>query len=190
MNGTSTRMPPARTRGERQGGYVSGANALKIGYADPPTAPVRRTGRGRPEAPSTGQRSAETPRRPAVVPLPIKLPRARFLVLIAAGLALGLGLEVGFWTLSVALAAVSIASLLPVTVAGFGTREATMLLFLGAAGIRWSQIIAFSLARFRVPGGGLPDNWDPSRTRVSIPRHRIRRRRRRVRRTAHGARIG
>jgi glycosyltransferase 2 family protein len=70
-------------------------------------------------------------------------------------LALGLGLAVGFWTLSVALAAVSIASLLPVTVAGFGTREATLLLFLGPAGIPWSQIIAFSLAYVVVLNGSL-----------------------------------
>jgi hypothetical protein len=41
--------------------------------------------------------------------------------------------------LSVALAVVSIASLLPVTVAGFGTREATLLLFLGATGIRGAR---------------------------------------------------
>jgi uncharacterized protein (TIRG00374 family) len=66
-----------------------------------------------------------------------------------------LSIDVGFWTLSVALAAVSIASLLPVTVAGFGTREATLLLFLGPAGIRWDQIIAFSLAYVVIISGSL-----------------------------------
>jgi glycosyltransferase 2 family protein len=70
-------------------------------------------------------------------------------------LALSLGIDVGFWTLSVALAATSIASILPVTVAGFGTREATLLLLLGAAGIRWDQIIAFSLAYVVAISGSL-----------------------------------
>lgn len=66
-----------------------------------------------------------------------------------------LGINVGFWTLSVALAAVSITSLLPVTVAGFGTREGTLLLFLGPGGIRRHQIIAFSLAYFVIISGSL-----------------------------------
>jgi len=66
-----------------------------------------------------------------------------------------LGLNVGFGTLSVALAAVSITSLLPVTVAGFGTREGTLLLFLGPGGIGNHQIIAFSLAYFVIISGSL-----------------------------------
>jgi len=66
-----------------------------------------------------------------------------------------LGLNVAFGTLSVALSAVSITSLLPVTVAGFGTREGTLLLFLGPGGIHNHQIIAFSLAYFVIISGSL-----------------------------------
>ena len=110
MNGTTTRATPpsARARDDRRASYVSGANALKIGYAEaaPETEPGRRTGRGRGEPhPSTGQRTgrrsphhapaAQTRPRPAalslpaVLSLPIRLPRARFLVLISVGLVVG-----------------------------------------------------------------------------------------------------
>ncbi|HZI93545.1 MAG TPA: lysylphosphatidylglycerol synthase transmembrane domain-containing protein [Patescibacteria group bacterium] len=66
-----------------------------------------------------------------------------------------LGINASFWSMSVALAAVSITSLLPVTVAGFGTREGTLLLFLGPGGIHRHQIIAFSLAYFVIISGSL-----------------------------------
>ncbi|HEY3175060.1 MAG TPA: lysylphosphatidylglycerol synthase transmembrane domain-containing protein [Candidatus Polarisedimenticolia bacterium] len=69
--------------------------------------------------------------------------------------ALSLGLDVGFWRLSVALAAVSITSLLPVTVAGFGTREGTLLLFLGPLGIGRHEVLAFSLTYFVIISGSV-----------------------------------
>lgn len=67
----------------------------------------------------------------------------------------GLGIPVGFWTLSVALSAVSITSLLPVTVGGFGTREGTLLLFLSPAGVGRPEVVAFSLAYFLIISGSL-----------------------------------
>ena len=66
-----------------------------------------------------------------------------------------LGIMVGFWTLSVALSAVSITSLLPVTVAGFGTREGTLLLFLSPVGVGRPEVVAFSLVYFLIISGSL-----------------------------------
>jgi hypothetical protein len=66
-----------------------------------------------------------------------------------------LGIHVGFWSLSVALAAVSITSLLPVTVAGFGTREGTLLLFLRPLGVSLHEVVAFSLAYFVIISGSV-----------------------------------
>ena len=70
-------------------------------------------------------------------------------------MARSLGLNVGFWTMSVALSAVSIGSLVPISVAGFGTREAMLALFLVPAGVSMPQIIGFSLAYFVVISGTL-----------------------------------
>ena len=87
-----------------------------------------------------------------------------FLATVAAALvvflqgylmARSLGLNVGFWTLSVALSAVSIGSLVPISVAGFGTREAMLALFLVPAGVTMPQIIGFSLAYFVIISGTL-----------------------------------
>ncbi len=69
--------------------------------------------------------------------------------------AVSLGLGVGFWTLSVALAAVSITSLLPFSVAGIGTREATLALFLGPGGVGMPAILGFSLAYFVIISGSV-----------------------------------
>lgn len=66
-----------------------------------------------------------------------------------------LGIDVGFWTLSVALAAVSITSLLPVSVAGIGTREATLALFLAPGGISMPSILGFSVAYFVIISGSV-----------------------------------
>lgn len=66
-----------------------------------------------------------------------------------------LGMEVGFWRLAVALSAVSIASLIPVTVAGIGTREAVLALFLTPAGVTMPEIIGFSLVYFMLISGSL-----------------------------------
>jgi uncharacterized membrane protein YbhN (UPF0104 family) len=94
--------------------------------------------------------------RPELI-VPVGLTAIATVVTFVQGylVALSLGLDVGFWTLAVALAAVSIASLLPITVAGVGTREATLLLFLAHAGIQWHQIIAFSLAHVVAISGSL-----------------------------------
>jgi hypothetical protein len=102
MNGTTTRTPSTRARDDRRGGYVSGANALKIGYAEPAPdrSSGRRTGRGRGEPhPTAGRRTeprsrgrsdaTDTPPRRAALPLPITLPRARFLVVAAVVLVVG-----------------------------------------------------------------------------------------------------
>jgi len=66
-----------------------------------------------------------------------------------------LGLPVSFWAVSVALSAVSITSLLPVSVAGIGTREATLALFLAPAGVTMPEIIGFSLAYFVIISGSV-----------------------------------
>ena len=70
-------------------------------------------------------------------------------------MARSLGLNVGFWTMSVALSAVSIGSMVPISVAGFGTREAMLALFLVPAGVSMPQIIGFSLAYFVIISGTL-----------------------------------
>ena len=70
--------------------------------------------------------------------------------LVAKSMSLG----VGFWAVSSAMAAGSIASLLPVSVAGLGTREATLALFLGTRHIGMPQILGFSVAVLFVTNGG------------------------------------
>jgi hypothetical protein len=66
------------------GAYVDGANALQVGYADPVTAPPRRT---RPE-PTPG-RDATGSAAPRAVPLPVALPRAPFLVVVVSVVVVG-----------------------------------------------------------------------------------------------------
>jgi len=69
--------------------------------------------------------------------------------------AVSLGIPVGFWTLAVALSAVSITSLLPVSVAGLGTREATLALFLAPVGVAMPAILGFSVAYFVIISGSV-----------------------------------
>ena len=66
-----------------------------------------------------------------------------------------MGLLVGFWPLSVALAAVSITSLLPISVAGLGTREATLAILLAPAGVGLADTLGFSLAYLITVSGSL-----------------------------------
>jgi hypothetical protein len=101
MKGTTTRARNGRAsgqprRGARGQGYIDGANALKIGYADevddrryadpaelaPPTIEPRRKPRNRP-APM------ETVDAPVTPPLPIALPRAPFLALMLSLVVVG-----------------------------------------------------------------------------------------------------
>jgi len=70
-------------------------------------------------------------------------------------MARSLGLEVGFWVLSVALAAVSVTSLAPVSIAGLGTREATLALFLLPRGITMEEILGYSVAYFVIISGSV-----------------------------------
>ncbi len=92
--------------------------------------------------------------RPALV-IPAGVTVAATAVTFLQGylVACGLGLHVGFGTLSVALAAVSITSLLPVSVGGIGTREATLAVFLGPGGTGMAEIIGFSVATLLVING-------------------------------------
>ena len=66
-----------------------------------------------------------------------------------------MGLLVGFWPLSVTLAAVSITSLLPISIAGLGTREATLAILLAPAGVGLADILGFSLAYLVTVSGSL-----------------------------------
>lgn len=94
--------------------------------------------------------------RPGLGPAAVATLVATLLTFLQGSLvARSLGLDIGFWTLSAALAGVSIASLLPVTVAGFGTREGMLLMYLGPLGVRSHEVIAFSLAYFLVISGSL-----------------------------------
>jgi hypothetical protein len=70
-------------------------------------------------------------------------------------MARSLGLAVGFWVLSVALAAVSVTSLAPVSIAGLGTREATLALFLLPRGISMEEILGYSVAYFVIISGSV-----------------------------------
>jgi len=68
-------------------------------------------------------------------------------------MARGLGMSVDILPLAIALSASSITSLIPISVAGFGTREATLALFLVPVGVTMPQVIGFSLAYFVVISG-------------------------------------
>ena len=63
-----------------------------------------------------------------------------------------LHLNLSWWFAGFAVSVASLVSLLPVTVAGMGTREATLVLLLGHAGIAAETALAYSLAIFAVFG--------------------------------------
>lgn len=63
-------------------------------------------------------------------------------------LALALGLRIGFGTVSVAVALGSLVALLPVSIAGLGTREAATIAYLRQAGMAGEAAVAFSLLVF------------------------------------------
>lgn len=67
--------------------------------------------------------------------------------------ALSLGVGVGFLRLSAGLGAASMASLLPLSVAGIGLREATLAVFLGPINIRLAEVLTFSAAFLVVVNG-------------------------------------
>ena len=63
-------------------------------------------------------------------------------------LALALGLGIGFWRVSFAVSLGSLVALLPVSVAGLGSREAAIVAYLGAAGVPSEGALSFSLLVF------------------------------------------
>ncbi len=60
-------------------------------------------------------------------------------------IALALGVQVSFWTIMIALPTVLMISSLPVSVAGWGVREQSMVLALGALGVAAPQSLAISV---------------------------------------------
>ncbi len=95
-------------------------------------------------------------RSPALL-MPCAITAAVTLITFLQGLliARGLAIDVGFWRLGAAIAAASIASLLPVSVAGIGTREATLTLLLAPAGLGMSPVLGFSVALLAVSNGAM-----------------------------------
>lgn len=71
--------------------------------------------------------------------------------------ALALGLQVGIVTTSFAVALGSLITLLPISISGLGTREATIIAYLGTVGIAPAEALGFSLLVFVTfyLGGGL-----------------------------------
>jgi uncharacterized membrane protein YbhN (UPF0104 family) len=63
-------------------------------------------------------------------------------------LAVSLGLDVGFWTITCAVALGSLITLLPISISGLGTREAVMITYLGIAGVSSEAALSFSLLVF------------------------------------------
>ncbi len=86
MTATTTRSrtsarPGRRPSGPRSyGGFVDGANALQIGYADP-IAPDELDGYALPAEPTP--KIAEPDGEPLAAPAPVALPRTSFIVLVA-----------------------------------------------------------------------------------------------------------
>ncbi len=70
-------------------------------------------------------------------------------------LARALQLDVGFARIAGAAALASVASLLPISVAGLGAREAGLLLMLSPAGVGVPEVVGYSLAFLVVVGGSL-----------------------------------
>lgn len=66
-----------------------------------------------------------------------------------------LDLPVGFATVALTMSVASLASLLPVSVAGLGTREATVALMFTPHGVTMPQVIGFCLAHVAVTAGAL-----------------------------------
>jgi len=94
--------------------------------------------------------------RPAII-LPCCVTAVVTLVTFLQGflVARGLTIDVGFWRLAAALAAASIASLLPVSVAGIGTREATLMFLLAPVGIGLGRVLGFSVAFLAISNGSM-----------------------------------
>ncbi|HXF61981.1 MAG TPA: lysylphosphatidylglycerol synthase transmembrane domain-containing protein, partial [Caldilineaceae bacterium] len=65
-------------------------------------------------------------------------------------LAQAAGLPVGVGPVSYATALGSLVTLLPISISGLGTREATLILYLGAAGVQPESALGFSLLIFAV----------------------------------------
>ena len=63
-------------------------------------------------------------------------------------LAYGMGIPLGFWRLAGMLAVTNLVCLLPVSVFGFGTREASLVYLFGRAGLPAETAVAYSLAFF------------------------------------------
>ena len=72
-------------------------------------------------------------------------------------LALALGLPTGFIRVTYAIALGSLVTLVPISISGLGTREATIIAFLGTAGVPAEAALGFSLLVFVTfyIGGGL-----------------------------------
>ncbi len=67
----------------------------------------------------------------------------------------GTGLPAGFLPLCSALALASLASLIPISIGGLGTREAVMATVLAPSGARLADVVGFSLAHAAVVSGSL-----------------------------------
>jgi uncharacterized protein (TIRG00374 family) len=61
-----------------------------------------------------------------------------------------LGIPAGYFDIGLALSCAMIVSMVPVTIAGIGTREAALIFFLGRLGISAEQSVSFSLVIFAV----------------------------------------
>lgn len=72
-------------------------------------------------------------------------------------LALALDIEAGFVRVTYAVALGSLVTLLPISISGLGTREATMIAYLGIVGVPAAQSLGFSLLVFATfyMGGGM-----------------------------------
>ncbi len=90
-----------------------------------------------------------------IAPAAATIPASLVTFLQGYCVARSLDLDIGFWTLSAALAASTLVSSIPITVAGIGTRETTLAVFLGSAGVTMAQIIGFSVTFLLLVQGGL-----------------------------------
>ncbi|MGD9125425.1 MAG: hypothetical protein PVG60_10040, partial [Desulfarculaceae bacterium] len=86
-----------------------------------------------------------------------------------------LGLEVGLADLAITLTLAALASIMPVSIAGIGSRDLALVYFLGVAGISSSGALAFSACillsvLFTLAGGGAATLSGRTQTRGSSPK--------------------
>ncbi len=70
--------------------------------------------------------------------------------------ALSIGIEVGFFPISFAVALGSLVTLLPLSISGIGTREAAIVAYLGSCGVEYERALGFAFlifVTFYVAGG-------------------------------------